>query len=395
MTFGADRFVGTVGPVLLWTLPFLVLGWRRDRYWLLLAGLFPLFGVFWLLGPQWCRYFLPAVPLDAVLGASALANMRLPRFLTVLLGGMALFMVLPNLPGMDRALAVNTYMPAEVPYGPALGLQSGEEYRRRNLGLYAAAEYANSLGLPASTAVLAVPAMDTLPAWHTRYRVVDIWDNLHVVCTSQNGHEAPCYSITGDPLLRGLDRAGIGLLAIRHNDRFVMQTGALRLEDPMLREHFRMRGSGGGVFFFERNRLAAARWDLRASRSAPPLGARSGHHSVLPRRPIQGPLLGSGPSRRSPSRGDSQLRHFAGRIVEDHAGAARQSLVFHDPQGIERMGGRRSHRFSGPAGRGYGNRIGRGPHGVLAASASGPRRVEWQDNHVVAGSTCQETGRDG
>ncbi len=256
MTFGADRFVGTVGPVLLWTLPFLVLGWRRDRYWLLLAGLFPLFGVFWLLGPQWCRYFLPAVPLDAVLGASALANMRLPRFLTVLLGGMALFMVLPNLPGMDRALAVNTYMPAEVPYGPALGLQSGEEYRRRNLGLYAAAEYANSLGLPASTAVLAVPAMDTLPAWHTRYRVVDIWDNLHVVCTSQNGHEAPCYSITGDPLLRGLDRAGIGLLAIRHNDRFVMQTGALRLEDPMLREHFRMRGSGGGVFFFERNRLA-------------------------------------------------------------------------------------------------------------------------------------------
>jgi hypothetical protein len=257
MTFGNERFVGTIGPVLLWSLPFLFLGWRRDRYWLLLAFLFPLFGLFWLIGPQWVRYFLPGIPLSAVLGASALANMRFPRWLTVYLGLLGMCMVLPNLPGMQQALAVGTAgMPENVPYDPALGVQSRGDYLRRNLEKYEASQYANTLGLPSSTAVLAAPVTETLPAWYTQLRIVDIWDNFRLVCRDENDASTACYSTTPEILLHHLDRAGIGLLAIRHSDLWVRQVDRLRLEDPLLRSAFRLRGYRGNVFFFERDRQA-------------------------------------------------------------------------------------------------------------------------------------------
>jgi hypothetical protein len=255
MTFGSDRFVGTIGPVLLWTLPILVLGWRREREWLLLSAALLLFGLFWLQGPQWCRYFLPAIPLAAALGASALANLRFPRWLSVYMAGLALLMVLPNLPEMNDSLAPGTEgIPDRVLYETALGLQDQQEYRQRNLDLYEASQAANALNLPASTGVLAVPMTATLPSWHTRYHLLDVWDNLRLVCTAEDHSDVPCYSITGEALARRLDRAGVGLLFIRHTDEW-LATG-LGLEDATLRKSYRLSGYGGGVFFYERDRLA-------------------------------------------------------------------------------------------------------------------------------------------
>jgi hypothetical protein len=173
------------------------------------------------------------------------------------MAALGLFMVLPNLPGLEQSRAVGeASMTANIPYLPALGLQDPQEYRRRNLPLFEASQYANALHLPSSTSVLAVPMIETLPAWHTHYHIVDVWDNAHLVCRDEKQRDAPCYSTTGEALVQVLDQGGIGLLAIRHNDQWVTQTGAFRLEDPMLREHFRLRGYGGGVFFYQRDHQA-------------------------------------------------------------------------------------------------------------------------------------------
>src|ERR1035438_2152508 len=102
-------------------------------------------------------------------------------------------MVLPNLPGLHASLGTAVGMvPDQVLYNPALGLESEREYRRRNLDLYEASQYANALDLPASTHVLSVPMTETLPAWHTRYYSVNAWDSVRLMCLDEDRHGVPC-----------------------------------------------------------------------------------------------------------------------------------------------------------------------------------------------------------
>jgi len=285
LTMEGDRWQGTIGPVFLWALPLILLGFRKNMAWILTAAALPLFALIWFTGPQWARYFLPGIPLAAALTAAGVCHPRLPKWLSTGAAAAGVVLALVNLPGFNRAWVgggVNTM--TDVPYQTVFGRATADEYRRRFIPGYDAVKYLNAQALPDSSIVLPVPAMALFPPWISRMNILDIWDNGHIVCEDARQKPADCYTITGRALRRNMDLAGVSVIGIRRDADWAANRLALRLEDPFLRANFRLIGYGGGAFFYQRNRLgpepglpyvntdllyrAAVHWDAAVDESA-------------------------------------------------------------------------------------------------------------------------------
>jgi hypothetical protein len=255
LTMEGDRWQGTIGPVFLWLAPFVLLGVRRNRAWWWIGGILLAFTALWLKGPQWARYYIPAVPLIASLGAVGLCSARLPRWLRASALVASMLLTLVNIPGLNQSwISGGPYVLQEIPWDVAIGPQTPDIYRRIQIPDATAAVFLNAHASPSDRAILAVPVLHFFPPWLTRFKVLDVWENSQAVCPDSNRNLAGrCYYISGPTLFGNLNRLRVDILAIRRNENWSANRDALRLEDPFLRRHFRLLGYVGGTFLYERD----------------------------------------------------------------------------------------------------------------------------------------------
>ncbi len=259
LTMEGDRWQGTIGPVFLWLAPFWLLGTRNNRAGRWIGVVLVIFSALWLKGPQWARYYLPALPLLAGLGAAGLCHPRLPRWLRATALAAGLLLPLVNLPGLNRAWVGGSgavFALSNIPWDVTMGSQSAETYRRIQIPDYDAAVFVNAQALPESSAILGIPLFAFFPSWLTRFKVLDAWESAQAVCLDSNGRDAGCYHLKGPAMLRNMDRLSVNVLSIRRDQDWSAHREDLRLEDPFLRRYFRLLGYVGGTFLYQRDRTA-------------------------------------------------------------------------------------------------------------------------------------------
>jgi hypothetical protein len=253
LTMEGDRWQGTIGPVFLLMAPFWLLGARKNRGWWWISAVLLVFSALWLKGPQWARYYLAAIPLLAGLGATGLCHPRLPRWIRAAALTVGLLLPLVNLPGLDDFwVSGGSYVLREIPWGVAIGSESEDTFRRRQIPDYDAALFLNKQA-QLQGAILAVPGFHFFPQWLTRLRVLDVWENAQAVCFDSNRQREHCYQLDDSVLLRNMDDLHVQVLAIRRDQDWSAHHRALRLEDLFLRRYFRLLGYVGGTFLYARD----------------------------------------------------------------------------------------------------------------------------------------------
>lgn len=161
-TFHADRFNEAVhpyvlGPCLLMAIAGCILnlrGLRNELRWAI--SVTALFAVAWFVGVQYLRYFVPALPLVAMIAGAtahgALTALRSERRRAALIVIATLFVV----PSLVIWLASYYAIPERVPLRVIFGLESREAYRARILPIYAAFETVDGACHSSSGGVLSI-----------------------------------------------------------------------------------------------------------------------------------------------------------------------------------------------------------------------------------------------
>src|SRR5579871_3292835 len=259
LTMEGERWQGTIGPVFLWLAPFWLIGVRRSRTWMWVSAVLLVFSAMWLKGPQWARYYLPALPIIAALGAAGLSHERVSRWMRAAAITAAVLLSLVNIPGLNRNwVSGGSFVTQEIPWNVALGSQTEDSYRRINVMDYDAAVFVNRQPASATAAVLAVPMFNFFPQWLTRPRVLDVFENAQAVCLDDNRRLEACYHLKGPTMQRNMDRLGIEFLSVHRDADWSTHRDALRLEDPFFRRYFRLLGYVAGNFLYARDRNAPA-----------------------------------------------------------------------------------------------------------------------------------------
>jgi hypothetical protein len=258
LTMEGDRWQGAIGPVFLWLAPLWILGGLRKNNgaWWWISAVLLLFSCLWLRGPQWSRYYLPALPLLAGLGAAAVCHPRLPRWSRAVLVAVGMIFPLVDLPGLNHSwISGGAFVLQDIPWNVAIGRESEETYRREQLTDYDAAEFLNGQ-TSYRGAILPVPGFHFFPQWLTRLRVLNVWENAQAVCLSDSHRLVDCYHLRGPTLIHNMDNLGVSILAIRRDQDWSAHRDALRLEDPSLRRYFRILEYVGGTFVYARDPAA-------------------------------------------------------------------------------------------------------------------------------------------
>jgi len=181
------------------------------------------------------------VPLIAALGAAAVCNWRWPIALRAAAIAVGVTLAVLNLPSIPT-----------IPWQTVFGNETEQQYRHTHIPGYDAAQFLSLQALWPDAAILSVPVFNFVPQWLTHHRVLDIWENAQVVCRDASGKRAACYALDGPPLLANMDRLHVAALAIRRDEAWTAQGGALRLEGPFLRRYFHLLGYFEGTFLYLR-----------------------------------------------------------------------------------------------------------------------------------------------
>src|SRR5579871_415499 len=178
LTMEGDRFTGAIGLPFLFALPFAFCGARREAPWLALAAALPVFASLWLIGPQWTRYFIPALAMGAAIGVAGIFHPRVPSGVRAVACAVGVLITIANAPGMNRLWSGGgNDVLLEIPWRAAFGNESEALYRHTHIPSYDAAQFLNTQSLPADTVVRDIPAFHFFPPWLTRFRVLSFWES--------------------------------------------------------------------------------------------------------------------------------------------------------------------------------------------------------------------------
>lgn len=184
MNFDGPKYAGLIGPLIIATLPFFVLIFKKCTHLKILLGLSLVYYILWVLGVPIIRYFTPILPILSLVAASSINYLfHQNKGSTYLYINLLGFVIFSSILVFSHPLFSNMWFKSWVPGLPnsspplkvIAGFESYESYLSRVLNNYSVIEFANQNLTPQSRILFIGTSQGIPDRFHMKQDIVWEW----------------------------------------------------------------------------------------------------------------------------------------------------------------------------------------------------------------------------